>query len=480
MSIVQKLALKNEELWSQMGAFCESLGETERAQIFYENALRNNPNSIQCLQQIAALCQNREQYAAAVEYFQQILNLEPTNGEVWGAIGHCNLMMDELQKAYSSYQQALYHLSNPKEPKLWYGIGILYDRYGSYDHAEEAFTSVVALDPDFEKANEIYFRLGIIYKQQHRYDTSLSCFRYILSNPPKPLSELDIWFQIGHVHEQKKEFLEAKKAYEKVLAENPNHSKVLQQLGWLYHQENSGFTDQETAISFLTRSLEADLNDAQTWYLLGRGYMAQQKYIKAYDAYQQAVYREGRNPTFWCSIGVLYYKINQYPDALDAYTRAIHLNPYISEVWYDLGTLYESCNNQISDALDAYSRALELDPNNPHIKQTIETLKKQQASGVKSHGQLSSSKSQISSNLGPNGVHTSFTGPNGPPKQIRENAHSNANIGARPPQMELRQDMRPVGGATAIERQQQLPSMNTNNNNNSPPSTHHSSQRERL
>lgn len=83
----------------------------------------------------------------------------------------------------------------------------------------------------------------------------------------------------------------------------------------------------------------SDNSDAQSWYLLGRCYMSQQKYSKAYEAYQQAVYRDGRNPTFWCSIGVLYYQINQYRDALDAYSRAIRLNPYISEVWYDLGTL---------------------------------------------------------------------------------------------------------------------------------------------
>jgi len=60
-----------------------------------------------------------------------------------------------------------------QEPKLWYGIGILYDRYGSYEHAEEAFSAVIKMDPKFEKANEIYFRLGIIYKQQTKYDLSL-------------------------------------------------------------------------------------------------------------------------------------------------------------------------------------------------------------------------------------------------------------------------------------------------------------------
>lgn len=110
--------------------------------------------------------------------------------------------------------------------------------------------------------------------------------------------------------------------------------------------------------------------------------MAGQKCNKAYEAYQQAVYRDGRNPTFWCSIGVLYFqKINQFRDALDAYSRAIRINPYISEVWFDLGRLYESCNNQISDSIDAYARASESDPTNTLISQRLLSLKPAQATG---------------------------------------------------------------------------------------------------
>lgn len=113
-------------------------------------------------------------------------------------------MQDDLQKAYTAYQQALYHLPNPKDPKLWYGIGILYDRYGSLDNAEEAFASVMRMDPsawllsfpylsrdahyfpllEFEKAEEILFRLGIIYKQQQKYPESLDVRPiYLASNP---------------------------------------------------------------------------------------------------------------------------------------------------------------------------------------------------------------------------------------------------------------------------------------------------------
>ena len=29
-------------------------------------------------------------------------------------LGHCFLMMEDLQQAYAAYQQALYHLRNPK------------------------------------------------------------------------------------------------------------------------------------------------------------------------------------------------------------------------------------------------------------------------------------------------------------------------------------------------------------------------------
>nr|CAG8536660.1 4115_t:CDS:10 [Entrophospora candida] len=346
---IQKLNQLNESAWLAMGAAAELLQEYDRAMSAYESALRHNAYSITALQGIASLCRGREQFP-------------------------------RLQKAYGAYQQALYHLPNPKEPKLWYGIGILYDRYGSLDHAEEAFSQVIRMDSKFEKANEIYFRLGIIYKQQLKYEQSLECFKYILNNPPRPLTEVDIWFQIGHVYEQQKNFTTAKEAYERVLIDNPTHAKVLQQLGWLHHQQ-SPFRDQDMAITYLTRSLESDGNDAQAWYFLGRCYMAQQKYGRAYEAYQQAVFRDGRNPTFWCSIGVLYYQINQYRDALDAYSRAIRLNPYISEVWYDLGTLYESCNNQVNDALDAYQRAAELDPTNPHIKQRLQMLRNQQTQG---------------------------------------------------------------------------------------------------
>lgn len=56
---------------------------------------------------------------------------------MWANLGHCFLNVGDLQNAYAAYQQALVNLANPKDPNLWCGIGILYDRYGSFEHAIE-------------------------------------------------------------------------------------------------------------------------------------------------------------------------------------------------------------------------------------------------------------------------------------------------------------------------------------------------------
>ena len=242
------------------------MGDLDGAMNSYEQALRHNQWSIPAMNAISCILRTKEQFPKAIEYLQNILKLDPTNGETWGSLGHCHLMMDNLQEAYTSYQQALYHLRDPKEPKLWYGIGILYDRYGSLDHAEEAFSQVMRMAPDFEKANEIYFRLGIIYKQQQKFTQSLECFKFIVNEPPRPLTEEDIWFQIGHVHEQQKDFDSAQAAYRRVLDRDPNHAKVLQQLGWLYHQQSNSYASQDKAIEFLEKSVSAGKTFISTSY----------------------------------------------------------------------------------------------------------------------------------------------------------------------------------------------------------------------
>ena len=62
---------------------------------------------------------------------------------MYGAIGHCHLMLsqkkeqrveavlDLLDKCYAAYELALARLPDTRDANLWYGIGLLYERYGA-------------------------------------------------------------------------------------------------------------------------------------------------------------------------------------------------------------------------------------------------------------------------------------------------------------------------------------------------------------
>lgn len=371
-ALASRLAAVKESVWLKIGTLQTTMNDRDSALDAFERVLRVNPANIYAMTQVGAVLAKKERYTQAVVYLQRAIAAESTCGEAWAVLAHCYVMTDDLPKAYQAYQNALNHLQDPSDPNLWYGIGLLYDRYGSLDNALEAFLAVLRIAPNFERAIEVCFCIGIIYKEQRKLDEAMNYFNKVslAANPPPPLTRADGWYQIGHVNELKRDIAKALEMYSLALRENPGHAKTLQNLGWL---EFSHKNNEREAIRLLQSSLEADRNDGQTWYLLGRVYMQIKEFRQAYDAYQQAVYRDGNNATFWCSIGVLYYSMNQYRDAMDAYARAIRLNPSVSEVWFDLGTLYESCG-QTNDAIDAYRRAAELAPENDQITSRLRHL----------------------------------------------------------------------------------------------------------
>lgn len=299
------------------------------------------------------------------------MNVDSQNSDAWSALAFCFLMQDDIQKAFSAYQQALFFAPNSKDPYLWYGLGILYERHGSDDQAEEFFVSAIKCDHTFEKTAEIVYRLAVIFKNKKNFVRSLECFDSIVHRPPKPLTESDICFQIGALHVAEGDLEAAQQKFDEIMAQNPRHVKTLQQLSW--SQFCAG--DVDGALERISACIDVDSSDSASWYILGRCHVALRNSNKAYEAYQQAVLRNGKNPVYWCSIGLLYFHIQQYRDALDAFSKAIHINPNLWEVWWNLGILYETCNNQTSDAIDSYKRALDVDTSNMLVSQRLKLLK---------------------------------------------------------------------------------------------------------
>ena len=90
------------------------------------------PMMLSQLNSVAEFLAAKGDFTNAITYYEKILVIDPENGAAWTAVGHCYLLTDNLQKAFNAYQKALYSLSDVRDPQLWYGIGLLYEKVKSF------------------------------------------------------------------------------------------------------------------------------------------------------------------------------------------------------------------------------------------------------------------------------------------------------------------------------------------------------------
>ncbi|PJF17593.1 putative transcriptional corepressor [Paramicrosporidium saccamoebae] len=375
-----------------LASTAQLMGETERTQAALETVLRHNPYHVGAFVSLGHLLHNQRQYLQAAESYQKAISLvesqsgsnSPLLTTVWASLAHCWLLLEDLPRAFQAYQQALGYPGGARDSTLWFGVGLLYDRYAANEHALEAFSAVLKLEAPKQRAvpsammREVYFRVGMLLRFRKNYDAALACFDYVSIFPPAPLQRADVKLQMAVTFDAKNDPASARIILERNVIKDNRPSvaargKAL--LGWILVRSGppgeEASPEQEHGLQLLRQVVIEETGDALAWYYLGRAYVYRKMYTQSYEAYQEAVYRDSQNAAFWNSIGILYLEIHQFRDALDAFSRAIHQNPSIAEVWWNLGILYESCNNQINDAIDAYQRAAELDPTNVSIRNRI-------------------------------------------------------------------------------------------------------------
>lgn len=77
-------------------------------------------------------------------------------------------MVEDLKNSFNAYQRALYCLEDIKDTQLWYGIGILYEKFESYDHAINSLIAVLKMSPGFYQKSEVLYKLGMIFAKTNK------------------------------------------------------------------------------------------------------------------------------------------------------------------------------------------------------------------------------------------------------------------------------------------------------------------------
>lgn len=144
-----------------------NLGQAINVEPNLQGGEEDNLVYVDRINKLAEFCASNGEYQAAIEYYVKLITIDSENGPAWTALGHCYLLVEDLQKSFNAYQRALYSLEDIKDPQLWYGIGILYEKFESYNHAISALIAVLKMSPNFYQKSEILSKLGMIFAKTY-------------------------------------------------------------------------------------------------------------------------------------------------------------------------------------------------------------------------------------------------------------------------------------------------------------------------
>ena len=232
----------------------------------------------------------------------------------------------------------MYYLENIMDPQLWYGIGILYEKFESYEHAISSLMAVLKMSPNFYQKSEVLSRLGYIFARTNDIANSISYFQNsIVTNTFNNKRKADILIKIGILHEEKNELVQAQKSYESALGIEPDSPTILQHLSWSAFLQGA----YRQAIDYATKSQEKDPENLDTQYVLARINQQIGNHEEASRIYHNLLQKSQSSALYWCSLAVLNYEQNQCEQAFEKIISATKLNGQMVESWYNFGVLYE-------------------------------------------------------------------------------------------------------------------------------------------
>lgn len=135
--------------------------ELEIADGMYSQVLTGNPRSVRALCGKGALAAERQEWAAAQEYFDKAVAVEPTYDVALAGLGLCAMVNKKEEKAFELFQQAV--ASNPENRRALLGVLQLGYPMKRYTEIEKAINSYLELHP--ANIEMLYSFAGILFAQ---------------------------------------------------------------------------------------------------------------------------------------------------------------------------------------------------------------------------------------------------------------------------------------------------------------------------
>lgn len=312
-----------------------------------KQALRHNPAEPHALELMAEYYLGKKRIAAADSMFRQMLRYDSTNTDAWFGLGMIAQQRKNFEKAKTYYAKCL-DINPAYDPRVYDFLGSIYLSQG-----------------EFEKGKDIFMRSLDVYK-----DNGLAFSR------------------LGMISEASGDTASAIRYYKRAIQEAPGFKEPVEQLNRLYTVRR----DWNSAAALLQQTITADSSDIENWLslaglyvtmgeidsakavyrhvqqdfprdgradlILGRIYLDEEAYGKAFDSFKTITVKFADSPNGWIECGRALLLADSVEQAVDYLKQglAIDNNNFLGN--YLTGTAYLQMGNNL-DAVPYLEKSLE-------------------------------------------------------------------------------------------------------------------------
>jgi tetratricopeptide (TPR) repeat protein len=220
------------------------------------------------------------------------------------------------QAALEEFNQAVE--LEPDNPEAHYNRGNVHYDLGNYQAALEDYDRTLELSPN--KINAFYNR-GLTHYELENYPEAIADFtRAIDANP----NDADAYYKRGLVYYELLDYEKAIADYTEAIRLDPQQAN-LALLNRGLSRSASG--DKQGAIADFTEVLRSDRNNPDAFYSRGRDRFFLADYQGAMEDYSEAIRLNPGNPAYYTNRCATYLNLSQYDKAIADCTKAIELDP---------------------------------------------------------------------------------------------------------------------------------------------------------
>ncbi|MBD2097883.1 tetratricopeptide repeat protein [Trichocoleus sp. FACHB-591] len=294
----------------------------------------------QILYQEATALQKQNSLTAAEQKYQQALQLEPKQAEIWSDLGHLYYQMGRHQEAFSTLSQAL-EISR-FTALHHYRLGMVFEQLQQTESAIQAYENTIKLDANLVEA---YLALGRIFVTQSQFDAAIS--NYLIAHDRNP-RDVKILSDLGQAYE---------------LQANESELRSDFYLGFSYYRQGNyaaAIAPYEKFLASLTPAIASEAIE-RVYRYLGDSLQRLNHSQRAAEIYQAAVKQYSQKPDFHINLIAALRNSGQTRSAIAAAATAAQLFPDMVLFERDrhlvLPILYES-STEISTYRQQFNQGL--------------------------------------------------------------------------------------------------------------------------